>query len=35
MIVMNGTRWTIREGYEKIQDSFNLEDLSTGLNERK
>ncbi len=31
-IVKNGTRWTIREGYEKIQDSFGLDDLRTGLN---
>ena len=30
--VKNGTRWTIREGYERIQDSFGLDDLSTGLN---
>ncbi|MHC4269269.1 MAG: lipopolysaccharide kinase InaA family protein [Planctomycetota bacterium] len=31
-IVKNGTQWTIREGYERIQDSFGLDDLSSGLN---
>ena len=32
MIVKNGTRWIIREGYERIQDRFGLDDLRTGLN---
>ena len=31
-IVKNGTQWTIREGYERIQDSFGLDDLRSGLN---
>jgi hypothetical protein len=31
-IVKNGTQWTIREGYERIPDSFGLDDLRTGLN---
>ena len=31
-IVKNGTQWTIREGYERIQDSFGLDDLRKGLN---
>ncbi len=30
--VNNGTRWTIREGYERIQDRFGIDDLRTGLN---
>ncbi len=30
--VKNGTQWTLRKGYEKIQDSFGLDDICTGLN---
>ncbi len=33
-IVKNGTQWTIREGYERIQDSFCLDGLRSGLNGR-
>lgn len=34
IIVKNGTQWTIRKGYERIQDSFDLDNFRSDLNEK-